>query len=87
VGKTEKQAFRARYSQYCRDEILGDQSKRIHVAEMLNRWRGYLWFYYATIPSQAHTHRVENVLLAAYLPPCNRTFPSKVRKPIKKLFM
>jgi hypothetical protein len=86
VGKAEKQALRDRFSQYLAEKDKGENSRRPHVTEMLLKWEGFLWFYYAEISDTTRIRRVEDDLLTAYLPPSNRTFPSKVRRAVARLF-
>lgn len=86
VGKAQDQALRDRFTQYFDEKAKGDKSRRPHVTEMLLKWDGFLWFYYTEISSAAKIMEVEDCLLAAYLPPSNRHFPSSVRHAVKKLF-
>lgn len=86
VGKAEKQALRKRFVQYFEEEAEGESSRRPHVTEMLTKWKGYLWFYYAKVSNKQKIKKVENELLAAYLPPSNRVFPSSIRRAIARLF-
>ena len=86
VGKTEEQSFKQRYQQYLREQRAGDESKRPHVTDMLDKWNGFLWFYFARIEQADQIGNVENTLLAAYLPPSNKTFPGKVGRALKVLF-
>ena len=86
VGKTEKQAFRHRFSQYCTEKAKGEKSRRPHITEMLLKWDGFLWFYYAEITDTTKIKQIEDALLAAYLPPSNHTFPCKIRRAVKKVF-
>jgi len=86
VGETESQTFRRRYRQYLRERRAGDQSRRPHVTDMLEKWDGFLWFCFATIEKHSLIGDVENALLTAYLPPSNKTFPAKVGHALRKLF-
>jgi len=86
VGKAQKQMLRDRFFQYFSEKDKGEQSRRPHVTEMLLKWNGFLWFYYAEISGKTKIKRVEEELLAAYLPPSNRTFPSRIRRAVAKLF-
>lgn len=86
VGKAEKQVLRDRFSQYFVEKDKGETSRRPHVTEMLLKWDDFLWFYYAEISDASKIKQVEDELLAAYLPPSNRTFPSKVRRAVAKVF-
>lgn len=86
VGKAEKQVLRNRFFQYFSEKAKGERSRRLHVTEMLLKWEGFLWFYYAEISDKTKIKRAEGELLAAYLPPSNRTFPTKIRREVKKLF-
>lgn len=86
VGKAQKQVLRERFTQYFDEKAKGEKSRRPHVTEMLLKWEGFLWFYYAEISSTVKINEIEDSLLAAYLPPSNRQFPSSVRHAVKKLF-
>jgi hypothetical protein len=86
VGETESQTFRRRYRQYLREWRAGDQSKRPHVTDMLEKWAGYLWFCFATVRKRNLIEDVENALLTAYLPPSNKDFPAKVSRELRKLY-
>ena len=74
VGKAERQTFRARYQQYLAEFRKGDESRWLHVAEMLNRWHEFLWFYYAEVPKNSTITPLEKNLISAFLPPCNHSF-------------
>jgi len=78
VGKVERQVFRARYRQYLREKEQMQDSRRPHISRMLQKWDGYLWFFYAPIENTELISQVEDALLAAYLPDHNRDFPSHV---------
>jgi len=86
VGKAERQVLRDRFCQYFAEKEKGEESRRPHVTEMLLKWQGFLWFYYAEISNSTRIKAVEEQLLAAYLPPSNRTFPSRVRRAVARLF-
>ena len=55
-------------------------SRRPHIAGMLTKWSGYLWFCYAPIPDETKIEATEDALLAAYLPPTNVEMPGKLRQ-------
>jgi len=86
VGKAERQVLRDRFSQYFTEKEKGEESRRPHVTEMLLKWETFLWFYFAEISDTAKIKQVEDQLLAAYLPPSNRTFPTRVRRAVAKVF-
>jgi hypothetical protein len=79
VGKVEDQSFRDRYRDYLYERRQGENSRRVHVSRMLQKWDGFLWFCYAPVNNAALISQIEDELLAAYLPPANRRFPAKVR--------
>jgi hypothetical protein len=85
VGKADK-SFRERYYAYLQDKRLGDKSRRPHVEDMLSKWDGHLWFYYAEIDRQELIPSIEEILLAAYLPPTNKSFPGEVKRALQKFF-
>lgn len=86
VGETKVQNFRVRYRQYLREQSLGDKSRRPHVAEMLRKWDGYLWFCYAPVKKIQLIEEIEGALLRAYLPPTNKDFPADVSRALRELF-
>jgi excinuclease UvrABC nuclease subunit len=86
VGKAEDQVLRDRFRQYFAERAEGEKSRRPHVTEMLLKWEGFLWFYYAAVANKSKIKRLEDQLLAAYLPPTNRAFPSKVRRAVANVF-
>lgn len=86
VGKTERQVLRDRFSQYFSEKEKGEASRRPHVTEMLLKWETFLWFYFAEISDTTLIKQVEDQLLSAFLPPSNRTFPTRVRRKIAKVF-
>lgn len=86
VGKAKNRTFRTRYQDYLQDLRLGTKSRRRHVASMLKRWDGYLWFCYARVDDEALIDEIEISLLTAYLPPNNKDFPGEIGGAIKDLF-
>jgi hypothetical protein len=86
VGQTESQNFRRRFRQYLGDLRAGLNSRRPHVAEMLEKWDGYLWFGYASITPDSLIVTIEDALLESYLPPVNKDFPATVSVSIRRLF-
>jgi hypothetical protein len=86
VGKADEQGLRSRFRQYVTERNQGEESRRPHITEMLLKWDGFLWFYYASITKRTKIKAVEDELLAAYLPPANKAFPSKIRRAVAKLF-
>jgi hypothetical protein len=86
VGKADKTSFRTRYLSYLKEKNLGDQSRRIHIEEMLTKLDGYLWFYYAPIDDTSLISATEDELLSAFLPPSNKTFPATVSRALKRIF-
>lgn len=86
VGKAKRRTFRARYQDYLQDLKLGAKSRRRHVATMLKRWDGYLWFCYARVDDESLIDQIEVSLLTAYLPPNNKDFPGEIGGSVKELF-
>jgi hypothetical protein len=86
VGKAEKQSLQARFLQYFKHKAKGEQSRWVHITEMLMKWDGFLWFYFAEISDVTKVVETEDELLAAYLPPANRKFPAKIRHAVARLF-
>jgi hypothetical protein len=86
VGETADQTFQGRYRQYLNEWRAGDESRRPHITEMLQKWEGFLWFCYATIDNTNVIEDVENALLTAYLPPTNKDFPARVSRALRRVF-
>ena len=79
VGKTERN-FRVRFREYLSDLRAGMDSRRPHIAGMLTKWNGYIWFCYAPIRDGEKIEATEDALLAAYLPPTNVEMPGKLQR-------
>lgn len=80
VGQTARN-FRVRYKEYLIDEAAGfESSRRPHIAGMLCKWKGYLWFCYAHIENKSLIEPTEDALLASYLPPTNIEMPGKLNQ-------
>jgi hypothetical protein len=79
VGQTARN-FRVRYKEYLIDEAAGIESRHPHIAGMLCKWKGYLWFCYAHIENKSLIEPTEDALLASYLPPTNIEMPGKLNQ-------
>lgn len=85
IGKASgKKGLRARYRRYLNPAVWWKD--RAHVADMISRWDGHLWFYYATIANPASIKQVEDDLLVAFLPPYNHEFPARVSAQVRMAF-
>jgi hypothetical protein len=84
VGKTERN-FRVRYKEYLDDQDLSKKTNRVHIREMLNKWKDHLWFCYAPIVQRSLIKQLEKDLINSYLPPYCKEYPSEVREPMKVL--
>jgi hypothetical protein len=84
VGMVRDQGFYKRYRQYLNEENV--PKRREHVVELILKWPDHLWFYYAEITDVKSIPKCEDDLIAAYLPPVNKEFPARVRRPMKKIF-
>lgn len=78
IGRTIRQSFRLRYSQYLTEQ----QTKRgrPNIIRMLDTWPEHIWFCYAPVKNVNQIARIENRLLTAFLPPMNTEFPAEIRK-------
>lgn len=53
--------------------------KRPHIHRLLNKWDGYLYFYYAEIPCDRNLYELETILLDTFQPPYNmRDFSAEI---------
>ncbi len=77
IGETRR-TLRQRYREYLREEF--DPIGRAHVYDFINMYRSHLTFCCAPLAAGVSPEQVEDGLLAAYMPPCNRRFPAEVRR-------
>jgi len=84
IGKTVSQTFKIRYKQYLNEE--NNDKPRYHILDMLKKWENHLWFCYAPIDDDALISQLEDDLIAAFLPPMNRTFPASISNIISGIF-
>lgn len=70
VADKNDRTLRIRYADYLRDQR---RPKRVHIYELLNRWKDNIYFYYAEVPDrQVSLSTIETALLDAIVPPYNR---------------
>jgi len=70
TGDDRERTLNDRYGDYLRDQ---SRPKRIHIYELLNRWRNDIYFYFAEIPDRAVSlSEIETNLLDSLIPPYNR---------------
>lgn len=85
VGKAVK--FRNRYytyQGYYRKNFW--DSPQPHVAEMIQKWSEYLWFYYAEVKDKSLIKATESNLIQTLTPPSNRDIEGKLGIAIRNLF-
>lgn len=70
VGQGNSRTLRIRYADYLRDQ---NRPKRIHIYELLTRWKNCIYFYYAPVPDRRKSlAKIETALLDAIVPPFNK---------------
>jgi hypothetical protein len=70
TGDRNERTLNARYGDYLRDQ---SRPKRVHVYELLNRWKNDVYFYFAEVPDRkVSLSALENNLLDSLIPPYNR---------------
>lgn len=70
TGDTNERTLYVRYGEYLRDQR---RPKRLHIYELLNRWKNDMYFYYAAIPDKSQSLTdIETNLLDSLVPPYNR---------------
>ena len=77
IGKTER-TLRQRFREYLREQ--NNEAGRPKILRFLNQYEGYLYFCYSTIREKERIGKIEDALLDAFLPPCNRDFSSSIRR-------
>lgn len=85
VGEThgKSTALRSRVRSYLNEKT--NSKPRVHIVEMIDRYPNHLWIYYAIV-SRKHVQKIEDDLLAAFLPPFNRKFPAIIKDMVKAVF-
>lgn len=85
TGDDRERTLNDRYSDYLRDQ---SRPKRIHIYELLNKWRDNIYFYFAAIPDRAVSLSViETNLLDSLIPPYNRKdFTGEFGKIVEEAF-
>jgi hypothetical protein len=78
VGKTEKQTFRERFSQYFIEEK--NPKGREHIKIMAKFWKDNLWYCYAPVANVNLIDDIEDQLRNAFVPPYNREFRGTIGK-------
>jgi hypothetical protein len=81
VGETERQSLRERCSSYLNER--GKAKGRIHICEMIRKWPDHLFLHYAIIDNKSLITKLEDDLIAAFLPPFNKEFPARIGRLIK----
>ncbi len=86
TGQDSQNNLRARFGQYFSYKR-NEDSDRPHIHRLLNKWDGYLYFYYAEIPHNTmNLDELETMLLDTFLPPYNRRdFSAEVGQIIRGL--
>jgi hypothetical protein len=84
VGKVEDSNFRIRFKSYLSESE--KKKPREHVLYRIDRWKPCLWFYYSALPRSVRAETIEDMLIAAFLPPVNRLWPATIRDTMKLVF-
>jgi len=77
VGKTK--SLKRRFGEYLREKQNPNGRKKI--IRILNKYKDNTWFYFSIIP-QRDISDAEDMLLDAYIPPCNDKFPASIRNAV-----
>jgi hypothetical protein len=77
--------LRQRYKEYLLEQ---ERLKRPNVTYMLNKWKDYIYFYYAEVSEEnIDLQKIEKTLCKTLLPPCNQNdFNGEMRKIVKELW-
>jgi hypothetical protein len=81
VGEAQGQSLRGRVTSYLYESQKA--KPRIHISEMLQKFPDHLWLYFAVVKDVKTITKIEDQLLAAFLPPFNRDFPATVANFVK----
>jgi hypothetical protein len=70
TGDQNERTLHLRYGDYLRDQ---SRPKRVHIYELLNRWKNNIYFYFAEVPDREESLTdIETNLLDSLIPPYNR---------------
>ena len=85
VGKTNR-TLRERYSEYL-DEQAGVGKPRLKIEEMLNLYKDYVYFYYATIDNKTDVDVCEKKVLNTFVPPVNSLIPNaRIKRELRNIY-
>lgn len=70
TGDTNGRTLNDRYADYLRDQ---KRPKRVHIYDLLNRWKNHIYFYFAEVPdTTVSLSSIETNLLDSLIPPYNK---------------
>lgn len=69
IGKTNR-TLHTRYSEYL-NELEGKKKSRPKVKDMLDRYNGYLYYYFCSLDTKAKVDDVEDKLIDTFIPHVN----------------
>ena len=77
-GSHEKpgRTLRKRFGDYLREQ--DNPSGRPNILRLLNKYKGYLHFCYTVIHESEQLKEIEDALIRAYFPPCNKQYPGEL---------
>lgn len=79
VGKTDR-SLRMRFGEYLKEAA--DPTGRPAVSFILTAYSGHLTFYCAPVTPPRIPAKIEDELLASFMPPLNKTYPASVRRTV-----
>lgn len=79
IGKTDR-SLRTRFGEYLKEA--DDPTGRPAVSFILTTYSGHLTFYCAPVRPPRSPAKVEDELLASFMPPLNKTYPARVRRTV-----
>jgi len=83
IGKAEKQSLLKRCPQYTQE--LKKEKGRPLIKQMLVKWAEHLFLYFSEVDKDK-TSKVEEHLLAAFMPPANTQLPGKLTTIAKSIY-
>ncbi|MCB9968267.1 MAG: GIY-YIG nuclease family protein [Geminicoccaceae bacterium] len=84
----KRQSFlRQRFREYLREQDRADEPRRSHISDMLRRWRGLIYFYFATVEEDSNLlDKIEIDLNDAFQPPKSHGDLSATVRAAKRAF-
>ena len=80
IGLAGRRTLRKRFSDYLYEQ--NNPSGRPKILRLLNKYKGYLHFYYSIVNERERLKEIEDALIKAFYPPCNDQYPGELNRAV-----